>query len=80
MSDWIDVNDRMPEEHTRVFIAIGVKLHVPGTWGTGYWTGKRWRESGMCRFSDYGLGKITHWMPLLNPPEFNPHNAPKEKN
>lgn len=54
MSEWISVNERLPEKHKRVFVctrskAIGIDfVSTDGNW--------------------YTTGGVTHWMPLPNPP------------
>lgn len=54
MSNWIDVNDRLPDEDEQVlgFSNIG----VVETYGT------LWLE-------DFEIWQITHWQPLLPPPQ-----------
>ena len=58
-TQWISVKDRLPEE-------IGVYATLSKTYNIRYyeclnWTGNAWD----CSFG----AKITHWMPLPEPPE-----------
>lgn len=57
MSEWISVKDRLPEEKTRVLVFVprsGLKIDTDRIVGR-IWV--RWN------------GRVTHWMPLPEPPE-----------
>lgn len=80
MSEWISVNDALPEDHSWVLV-----------WHTGYGTPKKALFHEECYAGDFELdgggrvsflndwwevdghnknvGAITHWMPLPAPPE-----------
>ena len=53
MSQWIPVNERLPDEEVRVLAYDGDKVFE-----SEYWNGS-WEW----------LADVTHWMPLPNPPE-----------
>lgn len=60
--EWISVNERLPEEGTRVlgydYMGNVVCYFV---YGTRWWVGDGWNSAK-------GWG-VTHWMPLPEPPE-----------
>ena len=66
MTNWISVEDAMPEEGQKVWYYFQPVGRHRGTFD-GYWVdedGKEWK--GMHMFScDYGFltGDVTHWMP-----------------
>ena len=66
MSDWISVDERLPEKSAWVFV-----WHAPsGTWDTAkrYRNGWRCSDEGLL-FSFYPGSEITHWRPLFTSPE-----------
>lgn len=79
MSDWISVNDRLPEEgravwlcnpnHGIVFVGCLCDFGDDG-WCWGASNGTTYIKDGRivaeCDADDYD---ITHWMPLPEPPE-----------
>jgi len=61
--DWIKVEDKLPNENTRVLVYIGVEKldsHIYTFFDTDRLLNGRW-----VRWGSY----ITHWMPLPKPPE-----------
>jgi hypothetical protein len=62
MTEWIDVNDRLPEKDQKVLTFDGNNIE------TGYFTGES--DSYYWDFDTYGAkeGEITYWMPLPDPP------------
>lgn len=61
--DWISVEDRLPEEGTRVLIyrkdgemTVDYRINICDS----YWI---W-----CGLTDEEMQRITHWMPLPEPP------------
>lgn len=61
MSEWISVKDRLPNEKTRVLVFVphgNRKIDIDGMVGR-IWV--RWN------------GRVTHWMPLPEPPEEEAH-------
>jgi Lar family restriction alleviation protein len=59
---WVSVSERLPEAGERV---IGLFGGVP--WEV-YWTGKKWTRNEID-YEDWFDAKLTHWMPLPQPPE-----------
>lgn len=74
MSNWISVNDRMPELHQIVALAHNDRWMNTGSafeeegcnwYGAGYmceWGTKFWSVFGETRAQS--LDSVTHWMPL----------------
>lgn len=66
-SDWISVNDRLPEVDTMVFICThnnkcGISsMYIPSDCYGKVLGEKEWRGSSAMRTS------ITHWMPIVLP-------------
>lgn len=64
MTDWIPVEERLPED------GVAVLVWIPAS---GCWIGERyhlyWMLNDECAAGDQG---ITHWMPLPEPPEEKP--------
>lgn len=65
MSEWISVKDRMPETYGRYLVHVeDIAGHEPQEsceyieyyWGNG-------------RFTGWEIFRVTHWMPLPEPPE-----------
>lgn len=59
MGEWISIKDRLPEQYTDVIV-----LYDFGRVGVN-WTNK---ENEFIEHSDC---KVTHWMPLPEPPKEN---------
>jgi hypothetical protein len=64
---WIDINERMPEERTRVIVSVTDIVYSDVYYGRGLWTStdgdkQLWRHTDTC----YPLNQklVTHWMPL----------------
>ncbi|WP_197080144.1 DUF551 domain-containing protein [Leclercia sp. J807] len=57
---WIACSERMPDRMVDVITSNGVEI------GKGWWDGYSWKE---WHKYDAVPGKITHWMPLPNPPQ-----------
>lgn len=53
MSDWIDVNDELPQPGEEVL------TYCPYIYAVSFWTGEEWDT----------MDDITHWMPLPGRPE-----------
>lgn len=61
MAKWIDVKERLPEENTRVLVFLPQERAMKYTSiDTDRITGGKW-----VRWN----GRITHWMPLPEPPK-----------
>lgn len=82
MSEWISVKDRMPEGSTSVIVAYESDAdgepcldvgegwrQVDGQWyGMGIFYRPR-SDDGFTFRPDISKKKVTHWMPLPEPPE-----------
>lgn len=60
---WIAVEERLPKPMTDVLIVLADEAHYPVDLGFIDWTGV-WRLSGAAA----GEMRVTHWMPLPEPP------------
>ena len=61
MSEWISVNERLPEEHQRILIYTDKGLVIAAHLFDGDWR---------CDVGTWIIGKhTTHWMPLPAPPK-----------
>ena len=70
MSEWISVDDRLPEETGENLVYS--PLYGGGCYISQYSTmlgGFRTRYSGYGNWVEYEHKDITHWMPLPTPPE-----------
>lgn len=58
MSEWISVEDRLPEIGVYVMVFLGKQGHNPTTYN-------------FCQYTKFGfhLSNVTHWMPLPEPPK-----------
>lgn len=66
MSEWISVEDRLPEELDGVITYRGECGHVTAaTFLNGDFQGISISVGGFVKLG----GNVTHWMPLPNPPE-----------
>ena len=70
-SEWISIEDRLPENHTPVLI----KERWEDDIGIAYLLEHEWQEqhinhvctgNATCNFE---VPEVTHWMPLPEPPE-----------
>lgn len=80
MSEWISVNDRLPEHDHCYVLFASQGGHVSSTFysvdraglkrfGNSYSRSTQGKNSGFFEAShQYGY-KVTHWMPLPSPPE-----------
>lgn len=65
MSEWIDVNDRLPDTEAVVLV------WAPNPY-TSYFIAFRLPRSGewcILNYDELTPGPVTHWMPLPNPPK-----------
>ena len=70
MSDWISVEDEIPEEGAKVLVAISTGPK-PTDWDVAVmWRYQHWRWDGYGRSipdggdPEYPLEQVTHWRPL----------------
>lgn len=81
MSEWISVNDRLPESGKPVLLyVLGIALYAYQYQCVGFYANKGYIEDGyhgegwyeICYNGDYGDNfindTVTHWMPLPKPP------------
>ena len=66
---WISVNDRLPEENTRVLVWLGVKLYDYTQIDTDRMINEKWVRWGK---------DVTHWMPLPKAPKEEAEEKLKE--
>ena len=68
-SEWISVEDRLPEEGEWVLLHYGDWVYYGMLWWKDRGSPLVWKviyaEGGL----DTAKGKVTHWMPLPAPPE-----------
>lgn len=71
MSDWINVDDRLPEEGQDVAFIVDSDKSPVFSYLHGERLGGRFhRLAGRATFSVPGIGFVaSHWMPLPEPPE-----------
>jgi len=62
--DWRDINNSLPDPGERVLIACGIS--VLEAW---LGDGGKWHRIGVNDVERYMKQKVTHWMPLPEPPE-----------
>ena len=62
MTNWISVEDELPEDNTTVIVSGGIAYIRKGDWYT--LTGERY--PGKLIHWEHG---VTHWQPLPPPPE-----------
>ncbi len=60
MSDWISVEDKLPDENTNVIVDGGIAYYRKGLWMT--LTGELFPGKPIQWI-------VTHWMPLPEPPK-----------
>lgn len=77
-SEWVSVDERLPEKNIRVWaFYTGTCVHSGTTWNRdGCWFAAWWDGSWNSTLVAEALSKldaddvrITHWMPLPEPPE-----------
>lgn len=67
MSEWIDVNERLPEIDSVPVLAFdGENQFVASRWKMGQ---NEYFKSTICDCCNSEIGEITHWMPLPEPPQ-----------
>jgi hypothetical protein len=72
-SEWISVEDRLPDNHRRVLIACdgttigGAAPIAIGLYGGGFWSIAD--ADGTAHLTKYMHVVVTHWMPLPEPPK-----------
>jgi len=66
MSDWISVEDRLPDEQGHYLV-----IHSNDN---GMWVDHFWKDGSKVGgyFGTVGAGEATHWMPLPKPPNPDP--------
>lgn len=88
MSEWIDVKDRMPDGEGEFLCWEGSKepfysdiigyddtLITPsGSWRTAFVKTFR-KKDGVLAFNCGGCSRVTHWMPLPEPPVQSQNHA-----
>lgn len=64
-TEWISVDERLPEE--REDVAILIRLDGCIYYRVGWWRGENveWMQAGLGLIE----GTVTHWMPLPEPPK-----------
>jgi hypothetical protein len=67
VSDWISVDDRLPESEYRVVIIWCHGMYWPDYMDVGVHIGGKW-NNGDSRVNGVS-GRVTHWMPLPEPPK-----------
>lgn len=67
MSEWISVNDTLPDDEQECLIMIDVKPNIE--YGKYREQGECWSANWCNRRKLYGTYKVTHWMPLPEPPK-----------
>lgn len=68
MSDWIPVDERMPDDEIDVMIAIDVE-RPRSKWNDPVWIGWHDGAAGCWRVADGLRVDVTHWMELPEPPK-----------
>lgn len=61
MSEWISVDEKMPQQMSDVLVTDG--NDVKAMW----WNGEKW-DSWAARYS-LDTDEVTHWQPLPEPPQ-----------
>ena len=69
LPQWISVNDRLPEENTRVLVWLGVKLYDCTQIDTDRMINEKWVRWGK---------DVTYWMPLPKAPKEEAEEKLKE--
>jgi len=64
MSEWISVKDRLPEYDTKFLVYF-----ESGNMSVKWWWAMEWDRWLYHVEKNVGPDKITHWMPLPNPPD-----------
>ena len=72
-SEWISVDERLPENYGPVLVACegltigGAAPIAIGSYGGGFWSLSD--ADGTCYLTKYMRVVVTHWMPLPEPPK-----------
>ena len=72
-SEWISVEERLPENYGPVLVACegltigGAAPIAIGSYGGGFWSLAD--ADGTCYLTKYMRVVVTHWMPLPEPPK-----------
>ena len=79
MSEWISVEDRLPDESVSVLVKQAYCDEIMIAFlRSEFWieqcenesvNGDAWVDTTICRLSSPEYDRITHWMPLPEPPE-----------
>jgi hypothetical protein len=67
MSNWISVDERMPDENREVFVGCFTKQGVAVFYAVAMWRKTPW-GSFAWEDEDCVIHHPTHWMPLPEPP------------
>jgi hypothetical protein len=67
----IPVSERMPKYFDEVLFYDG----IADTWTMGYLNKGQWTAIDMLYWHDGDFARVTHWMPLPEPPEVNDGQA-----
>lgn len=69
--DWISVKEKLPENNQRVLAYCGKtkKYFVGNVMTRQFSDGVRWRHEGAKGAMYTVTSKVTHWMPLPEPPK-----------
>lgn len=65
-SDWISINDQLPEKGIKVFLLDSSVRYPDNSWTGIYYGHGIWHKSNSI--IPYSKGQVTHWMPLPSPP------------
>lgn len=66
--EWISIKDKLPEVRqltSGIITSDRLLIFVDGDISVGYYNGSYWNDEG----NDWNYVKVTHWMPLPEPPE-----------
>ncbi len=69
MSEWISVEDQLPNEDQYVFTQVPLPAHLQRRWfiGLARWQKGEWRGLDPT-FAPLG---VKHWIPMPEPPEYD---------
>ncbi len=69
MSDWVNINDSMPSEGTEILLYGTESDFSEMTIYLGDYMDGFFAYMTPCNRFEGRLNKVTHWMPLPNPPK-----------